>query len=57
MNQATILSFLHPLGKLCINTTESTILNSLSFEKGDKISKKDLEEAQRLLRYEPSDSR
>lgn len=46
--------FLHRWANyLHINTTESTILNSLSFEKGDKISKKDLEEAQRLLRYEP----
>jgi len=38
---------------LHINTKESTILHSLSFEKGDKITQKDLEEAQRLLRYEP----
>ncbi|MDD8059885.1 hypothetical protein PQR79_12340, partial [Shewanella sp. ER-Te-42B-Light] len=46
--------FLHRWANyLHINTKESTILNSLSFEKGDKISKKDLEEAQRLLRYEP----
>ncbi|MGI2145359.1 ShlB/FhaC/HecB family hemolysin secretion/activation protein [Shewanella frigidimarina] len=46
--------FLHRWANyLHINTKESTILNSLSFEKGEKITQKDLQEAQRLLRYEP----
>ncbi|GGQ01565.1 ShlB/FhaC/HecB family hemolysin secretion/activation protein [Shewanella ulleungensis] len=46
--------FLHRWANyLHINTKESTILNSLSFEEGDKITEKDLHEAQRLLRYEP----
>lgn len=38
---------------LHINTRESTILNKLSFEAGEQVSQKDLEEAQRILRYEP----
>ncbi|MGX9462899.1 ShlB/FhaC/HecB family hemolysin secretion/activation protein [Shewanella sp. A14] len=46
--------FLHRWANyLHINTKESTILNNLSFEKGDSITEKDLHEAQRLLRYEP----
>ncbi|QDE29823.1 ShlB/FhaC/HecB family hemolysin secretion/activation protein [Shewanella polaris] len=45
--------FLHRWANyLHINTKESTILNSLSFEKGDKITTNNLLEAQRLLRYE-----
>ncbi|TVP11202.1 ShlB/FhaC/HecB family hemolysin secretion/activation protein [Shewanella sp. KCT] len=38
---------------LHINTRESTILNKLSFNDKDKVSQKDLDEAQRILRYEP----
>ncbi|MCG9714395.1 hypothetical protein L1D40_17710 [Shewanella insulae] len=38
---------------LHINTLESTILNKLSFSDKDKVSQKDLDEAQRILRYEP----
>lgn len=37
---------------LHINTTDSTIIDNLSFEVGDDISQKDMEEAQRLLRSE-----
>ena len=38
---------------LHINSRESTILNKLSFSETDLVSQKDLEEAQRILRYEP----
>nr|WP_258405333.1 hypothetical protein [Shewanella mesophila] len=38
---------------LHINSRESTILNKLSFSETDQVSQKDLEEAQRILRYEP----
>jgi len=38
---------------LHINTRESTILNKLPFSDDSRISQKDLEEAQRLLRFEP----
>ncbi|WP_428848627.1 ShlB/FhaC/HecB family hemolysin secretion/activation protein [Shewanella marisflavi] len=37
---------------LHINTLESTILNKLSFDDTEKVSQKDLDEAQRILRYE-----
>lgn len=37
---------------LHINSRESTILNALSFTENDQVSQKDLEEAQRILRYE-----
>ncbi|MGZ9897006.1 ShlB/FhaC/HecB family hemolysin secretion/activation protein [Shewanella gaetbuli] len=39
-------NFLH------INTKESTIIDNLSFEQGDKLTEKDIQEAQRLLRAE-----
>ncbi|OEG74059.1 hypothetical protein BEL05_20500 [Shewanella colwelliana] len=38
---------------LHINTRESAILNKLSFNDNDQVSQKDLDEAQRILRYEP----
>lgn len=38
---------------LHINTRESIILNKLNFEAGNRVTQKDLDEAQRLLRYEP----
>ncbi|WP_226412859.1 BamA/TamA family outer membrane protein [Shewanella glacialimarina] len=42
----------HWANYLHINTTDSTIIENLSFEVGDDISQKDIEEAQRLLRSE-----
>jgi outer membrane protein assembly factor BamA len=42
----------HWANYLHINTTDSTIIDNLSFEVGDDISQKDIEEAQRLLRSE-----
>ncbi|MBL4816971.1 MAG: hypothetical protein JKY74_15985, partial [Shewanella sp.] len=38
---------------LHINTREPVILNKLNLEAGDRVTQKDLDEAQRLLRYEP----
>ena len=38
---------------LHINSRESTILNKLSFNETDQVTQKDLDEAQRILRYEP----
>ena len=38
---------------LHINTRESTILNKLTFDEQSQVSQKDIEEAQRNLRYEP----
>lgn len=38
---------------LHINTRESTILSKLSFDAADQVSQQDIEEAQRILRYEP----
>lgn len=38
---------------LHINTQESTILNKLTFTEQSSVSQKDIEEAQRNLRYEP----
>ncbi|QPG60623.2 hypothetical protein FM038_023155 [Shewanella eurypsychrophilus] len=43
----------HWANYLHINTREPVILNKLNFEAGDRVTQKDLEEAQRLLRYEP----
>lgn len=37
---------------LHINTTDATIIDNLSFEVGEEVSQRDLEEAQRLLRSE-----
>ena len=38
---------------LHINTQESVVIDKLSFEQGEQVSDKDLQEAQRLLRAEP----
>ncbi|WP_076412370.1 hypothetical protein [Shewanella sp. UCD-KL12] len=43
----------HWANYLHINTREPVIINKLDFGAGDEVSQKDLDEAQRILRYEP----